>query len=65
MKIRLSRVLCLAAGLLLTTSALYAGDEKPYNIKDGKVDIYTHVGWKVFNMNCYGCHGVDAVATST
>ena len=63
MKIRLSRVLCLATGLLLTTSALYAGDEKPYNIKDGKVDIYTHVGWKVFNMNCYSCHGVDAVAT--
>ncbi len=63
MNIRSIKVLYIVAGLVLTTSSLYAENETLYTIKDGKVDIYTHVGWKVFNMNCYGCHGVDAVAT--
>lgn len=54
--------LCITTGLMLS-NPLFAEEEKPYTIKDGKVDVYTHAGWKVFNMNCYGCHGVDAVAT--
>ena len=65
MSINFSKVirLGLAAGLLLMVPVVNADEEKPYTITDGKVDIYTHVGWKVFNMSCYSCHGVDAVKT--
>ncbi len=62
MNILFTRLVCLLAGLLIINPVLNA-EEKPYTITDGKVDIYTHVGWKVFNMNCYSCHGVDAVGT--
>ena len=62
MNILFTRLVCLLAGLLIINPVLNA-EEKPYTITDGKVDIYTHVGWKVFNMNCYSCHGVDAVST--
>ncbi len=62
MNILFTRVVCLLAGLLIINPVLNA-EEKTYTINDGKVDIYTHVGWKVFNMNCYSCHGVDAVGT--
>ena len=61
MKIQLATLL--TAALMLTNPLINAEEEKPYTITDGKVDIYTHVGWKVFNMSCYSCHGVDAVKT--
>lgn len=56
------RIVCLGLGLFLT-QPLTADEEKPYTITDGKADINTYVGWKVFHMNCYSCHGVDAVGT--
>ena len=62
MKTQLAKNL-LTAALILTYPLINAEEEKPYTITDGKVDIYTHVGWKVFNMSCYSCHGVDAVKT--
>ncbi len=62
MKIQLTKIL-LAATLILANPFINAEEDKPYTITDGKVDIYTHVGWKVFNMSCYSCHGVDAVET--
>ena len=58
----LFKALRITASLLLV-SPVSSAEEKPYTITDGKVDIYTHVGWKVFNMNCYSCHGVDAIGT--
>ncbi len=62
MKTQLAKNL-LTAALILTYPLINAEEEKPYTITDDKVDIYTHVGWKVFNMSCYSCHGVDAVKT--
>lgn len=63
MKIKLSIPLLLMAGLLTASPQIFAEDKKPYVMNNGKFDLYTHVGWKVFNMNCYGCHGVDAAGT--
>ncbi len=63
MRINITKILFLTAGLLLTNPVINAAENKPFTSTDGKVDIYTHVGWKVFNMNRYSCHGVDAVKT--
>ena len=63
MKNQLTKLLLLTAGVILTNPVINATEDSPYSITGGKVDIYTHVGWKVFNMSCYGCHGVDAVKT--
>ncbi len=35
-----------------------------YDIKEGKVDVGTYLGWKVFHSTCFSCHGVDAVGTN-
>jgi mono/diheme cytochrome c family protein len=34
-----------------------------YKIKDGKVDVGTYLGWRVFHSTCFTCHGVDALGT--
>lgn len=35
-----------------------------YRVVDGKVDLPTYTGWRVYHSSCYGCHGVDATGTS-
>ena len=32
-----------------------------YNIKDGKVDWYTFIGYQMYGANCLQCHGPDAL----
>ena len=34
-----------------------------YRVIDGKVDLGTYTGWRLFHTACYGCHGVDALGT--
>ena len=34
-----------------------------YRVLDGKVDLGTYTGWRLFHTTCYGCHGVDALGT--
>lgn len=36
----------------------------PYQVREGKVDRPTYLGWRVFHSTCHGCHGVDATGTS-
>ena len=62
MKSLFIRTACIGLGIFLA-QPLVAEEEKPYTITDGKVDINTYVGWKVFHMNCYSCHGVDATGS--
>lgn len=57
--LRTKKVLGLATMLMVgayTTGAL--AEEKPYDIKDGKVDEKTFTGWQVFRQSgCGSCHG--------
>lgn len=34
-----------------------------YRVVDGKVDLGTFTGWRLFHTACYGCHGVGGVGT--
>src|SRR5512138_313886 len=60
-----------AIGLMLTCALpVLAADEQantsepPYNVRDGKVDQSTYLGWRAFHSTCHACHGVDALGTS-
>jgi methanol metabolism-related c-type cytochrome len=35
-----------------------------FNIKDGKVDWYTFIGYRMYGANCLACHGPDALGSS-
>jgi methanol metabolism-related c-type cytochrome len=35
-----------------------------YDIKDGKVDWYTFIGYRMYGANCLQCHGPDALGSS-
>jgi methanol metabolism-related c-type cytochrome len=40
------------------------GEEKPYTIKDGKVDKATYNGWRRYTESCLRCHGPDGAGSS-
>lgn len=64
MTLRCPKILIVSTFLSLFIPVVSADEALPYTIDDeGKVDMYTRVGWKVFHLNCYSCHGVDAVGT--
>ena len=51
--------LLLSGGLAMAGSALAA--DTPYTIEDGKVDMKTWMGMKIYQRGgCQGCHGPDA-----
>lgn len=62
--------LCIAALAALAllawarSAALMAADEKPYTIKDGKVDKQTYNGWRRYTESCLRCHGPDGAGSS-
>jgi methanol metabolism-related c-type cytochrome len=35
-----------------------------YNVKDGKVDWYTYIGFEQYGANCLQCHGPDGLGSS-
>lgn len=70
---RILRVAAVCAGVLWAVlsaggvAVAYAGQtdsDLPYQVKDGKVDRSTFLGWRVFHSTCYICHGVDATGTT-
>lgn len=38
--------------------------QKPYTIKDGKVDQHTYNGWRRYTESCLRCHGPDGSGSS-
>lgn len=38
--------------------------EKPYTVKDGKVDKKTFNGWRRYTQSCLRCHGPDGAGSS-
>jgi mono/diheme cytochrome c family protein len=39
-------------------------EQKPYVIKDGKVDQHTYNGWRRYTESCMRCHGPDGSGSS-
>jgi mono/diheme cytochrome c family protein len=39
-------------------------DEKPYVVRDGKVDRATFNGWRRYTESCMRCHGPDGAGSS-
>lgn len=35
-----------------------------YRMVNGRVDVGTYTGWRIFHSACHTCHGVDAVGTA-
>jgi methanol metabolism-related c-type cytochrome len=50
-------------GGLLTFDRAQAQD-KPYTVKDGKVDKTTFNGWRRYTESCLRCHGPDGAGSS-
>lgn len=68
MSLRLSIGALTAAWLIvvagLSLSARAADEEKPYVVKDGKVDQHTYNGWRRYTESCLRCHGPDGAGSS-
>jgi mono/diheme cytochrome c family protein len=64
---RLTHKIPLISGFIavLFVGLVYAGGEdKPYTVKNGKVDEKTYIGWRTFVGNCARCHGETATGSS-
>ena len=46
------------------TQAQTDSDQKPYTVKDGKVDKATYNGWRRYTESCLRCHGPDGAGSS-
>ena len=53
----------LLVGGVVTASRAQDGD-KPYTVKDGKVDKVTYNGWRRYTEACLRCHGPDGAGSS-
>ncbi len=45
-------------------SEAQTADQKPYTVKDGKVDKATYNGWRRYTESCLRCHGPDGAGSS-
>lgn len=48
-----------AGAAFLPAAPAAAEDAKPYNVKDGKVDIHVYNGYRRYGDACLRCHGPD------
>lgn len=55
--------LALEAGFVLAAEGDHSA-EKPYTVKDGKVDKRTFNGWRRYTQSCLRCHGPDGAGSS-
>jgi methanol metabolism-related c-type cytochrome len=47
-----------------SVKAQTGAEEKPYTVKDGKVDKATYNGWRRYTESCLRCHGPDGAGSS-
>ncbi len=78
MKCRINRASLAVAGILLASAALIAQQrsafatdasapaesDKPYTVKNGKVDLNTYHGYLYYGDQCMRCHGPDGLGSS-
>ncbi len=57
-------LLGLSALMAMPSSGARAAEEKPYVVKDGKVDKGTFNGWRRYTESCLRCHGPDGAGSS-
>ena len=58
-------VACLVIGASLFAAApLSAQEDKPYEVRDGKVDQGTYNGYRRYHASCHVCHGPDGLGSS-
>jgi len=50
--------------LFAETEAQDTAGDKPYTVKDGKVDKATFNGWRRYTESCLRCHGPDGAGSS-
>lgn len=65
----ISGALASALALVVITAAAPAqeqkpAEQKPYVVKDGKVDQHTYNGWRRYTESCLRCHGPDGAGSS-
>ncbi|MDF1585448.1 c-type cytochrome [Marinimicrococcus flavescens] len=61
----LSLAIAVGAALALGSGTSLAQDEeKPYEIRDGKVDQGTYNGFRRYHASCHTCHGPDGLGSS-
>jgi methanol metabolism-related c-type cytochrome len=53
-----------AAATFLAADSRAQGEQKPYTVKDGKVDKGTYNGWRRYTEACLRCHGPDGAGSS-
>lgn len=56
-----------AIGLLTAvslTAPVGAQEDKPYEVRDGKVDQGTYNGYRRYHASCHVCHGPDGLGSS-
>lgn len=61
------RIGFVAVGLLAAvslTAPVGAQEDKPYEIRDGKVDQGTYNGYRRYHASCHVCHGPDGLGSS-
>jgi mono/diheme cytochrome c family protein len=61
--VRIAAVIVLGASVALAAEGDQAS-EKPYTVKDGKVDKKTFNGWRRYTESCLRCHGPDGAGSS-
>jgi methanol metabolism-related c-type cytochrome len=49
---------------LSVTAPTTAQEEKPYEVRDGKVDQGTYNGYRRYHASCHTCHGPDGLGSS-
>ena len=61
----LAAVIAASLGIASTRDAkAQDSTQKPYTIKDGKVDKATYNGWRRYTEACLRCHGPDGAGSS-
>lgn len=59
-----SLALTLGLSLARVSEAQNAAGDKPYTVKNGKVDKATYNGWRRYTESCLRCHGPDGAGSS-
>src|SRR5690242_381809 len=65
-------VIATAAACIFASAGYYrsgaqqasGAEEKPYVVKDGKVDQHAYNGWRRYTESCLRCHGPDGAGSS-
>lgn len=64
MAVGLIALVSVAAATARAADQANQADQKPYTIKDGKVDFNTYDGWRRYTESCMRCHGPDGSGSS-